>query len=382
MAIRAVTLNILVDCTFIVPEKNRGTQTYLDALLIEMNKSSRAQLVCLTTTTNHSHYSETLGLNCRLVRISGSNRLIRGLIQQLFSGYFLARSKCDLLFCPGSLSPVFINKPCVVTIHDMAYRDVPYSVSKLNRLWYRLIVPFAARRADKIIAVSDFSKSRILHWLDVSTDSVHTVHEGPLRSMDHEPVSWGRLRRQYNLTEDVFLSISSGLPNKNIYLLIQAYLMFVQRTASDNTCLVLVGHRATDDMEQLLEQSPYRNKVVFTGFITEREKVEFLKRSRLYIFSSLYEGFGLPVLEAQSCGLPLICSKAGSLPEIAGLGALYFDPSSVDDLALKLSEAYANESLREELIENGYQNAARYSWSRAADETIDVCYAAMESHAS
>ena len=124
-----MSFRILVDCTFIVPGKNRGTQTYVDALLIEMDKSPKAQLVCLTTVANHSHYSDDLGLSCYLIKIAGTNRLMRVLTQQLLSWYFLKRTKCDVLFCPGYLSPVFLKKPCVVTIHDMAYLDVPYSVS-------------------------------------------------------------------------------------------------------------------------------------------------------------------------------------------------------------------------------------------------------------
>lgn len=377
-----MSFRILVDCTFIVPGKNRGTQTYLDALLVEMNRSSQAQLVCLTTAANHSHYSDDLGLSCYLIRVGGTNRLIRVLAQQLFSWYFLRRSECDVLFCPGYLSPVFIKKPCVVTIHDMAYRDISYSISMLNRLLYRIVIPLSARQADKIIAVSNFSRSRILHWLNVPPESVHTVHEGPLHEIEFEEESWETLKHEYKLSEDVFLSVSQGLAHKNILLLIKAFLIFVRNTATFNCCLVLIGHNATDEMKTILEKSSDRDRVIFTGFVSDAVKRTFFKRSKLYVFPSHYEGFGLPVLEAQSCGLPLICSNAASLPEVAGEGALYFNPHSVDDLVLKLSEAYENNSIRDSLIEKGYRNAERFTWSRAAAETIDICHSALKLHSS
>jgi len=375
-----MSFRILVDCSFIVPGKNRGTQTYLDSLLIEMNKSPQIQLVCLTTAANDSYYSDELGLNCFLIKISGSNRLIRVLMQQLFSSYFLKRTKCDVLFCPGYLSPVFLKKPCVVTIHDMNYRDIPNSVSLLNRLVYRIIIPLSARQADKIIAVSNFSRSRILRWLNVALESVHTVHEGPLHGVELEEESWESLKQNYKISEDVFLSVSSGAAHKNILLLIKAFLIFSRKTDSFDGCLVLIGHYATDEMKNLLEKSNDRDRVIFTGFVSEAVKQEFFKGSTFYVFSSLYEGFGLPVLEAQSCGLPLICSNAASLPEVAGEGALYFNPHSVDDLVLKLSEVYNNNSLRYSLIEKGYQNVEKFTWSRAATETIDICHSALELH--
>jgi len=377
-----MSFRILVDCTFIVPEKNRGTQTYLDALLIEMNKSPRAQVICLTTSANHRHYSGGLGLSCYLTKIAGSNRLIRVLMQQLLSWYFLKRSKCDVLFCPGYLSPIFIRKPCVVTIHDMNYRDIPNSVSLLNRLVYRIIIPLSARQANKIIAVSNFSRSRIVRWLNVAPESVLTVHEGPLHGVGSGDESWEALKRQYAIAEDVFLSVSSGAAHKNILLLIKAFLIFVRKTESFDVCLVLIGHQATDEMKALLEESSDKSRIIFTGFVSETAKRVFFKSSGFYVFSSLYEGFGLPVLEAQCSGLPLICSNAASLPEVAGEGALYFNPHSVDDLVSKLSEAYKNKSLRAGLIERGYQNAERFSWSKAAVETIDICHSALESSSS
>ncbi len=372
-----MSFRILVDCTFIVPGKNRGTQTYLDALLVEMNISSKAQIVCLTTAANHSYYSNELGLSCYLTKIAGTNRLIRVLMQQVFSSYFLKRSKCDVLFCPGYLSPVFVSKPCVVTIHDMNYRDVPYSVSLLNRLVYRILIPFSSRQAKKIIAVSEFSRSRILHWLNVAPDSVHTVHEGPLHGVVTEGESWDAIRQKYGIVSDVFLSVSVGVVHKNILLLIEAFLSFAGKAESFDGCLVLIGHRATDEMKGLLERSPIGSRVIFTGFVSESEKRTFFTKSRFYVFASLYEGFGLPVLEAQSSGLPLICSNAASLPEVAGEGALYFDPLSIDDLVLKLSAVHEDSSIRDSLVDKGYENVKRFSWSRAAAETIDICRSAL-----
>ena len=212
--------------------------------------------------------------------------------------------------------------------------------------------------------------------------AVHVVHEGPLHEVEAEDESWEALERQYGISDDVFLSVSRGTPHKNISLLIEAFLGFIRKTDSFDGYLVLIGHDETDEMRNVLNKSIDRDRVVFTGFVSEAVKRAFFKRSSFYVFSSLYEGFGLPVLEAQSCGLPLICSNAASLPEIAGEGALYFNPHSVDDLVLKLSEAYKNDSMRNSLIEKGYQNTARFTWRRAATETIDVCHSALELHSS
>lgn len=364
-------MKVVVDLLFIIPGKNRGTQTYVDSLLAELALLKDVKLICLTNKANHSHY-EKFGYNCYKTIVGGDSRFFRILYQQFVAPRIARRLGANILFCPGYLSPVFPRLPTVPVIHDMNYLDVPNSASFSTRKAYEMIIPRGSRAAAKVITVSHFSKERIVDLLGLNKEAVVVVHEGPLAIADTgRQIDWETLKRKYAISSECFLSVCSGAHHKNVERLVDGFLLMRDRTGADVN-LVLVGHNLGEPVMEKLRHAAPDHGVIVTGFISDEEKVLFLKNSLAYLFPSLYEGFGLPALEAHSCGLPLAASRYGSLPEVCGDAALYFDAMDTTNIADAIETLYVDKALREKLTEAGYRNVQHFSWKRAAEETRDV----------
>lgn len=365
-------MNILIDLLGIVPTRSGGTETYVDGLLREMNRLPETNLLCLTNESNHHYYRQEMGLPCRATPVDGRNRVTRLLYQQLAVGSVARETGADVLFCPLYLAPVWPTLPTVVVIHDANFRDIPTSMPTGVRLAYRLLMPPLARSATRIVTVSEFSKQRIRQALNVEDDRIAVIHEGPLAMAEHvAPCDWNELKSKYGIRGECFLSISSGMPHKNIVRLVQAFVEMKEQRPG-NQQLVLLGHPLSADMEAPLQSAGLREDVIAPGFVSASEKLSFLRNSLAYCQPSLYEGFGLPVLEAQSCGLPVAASTCASLPEVGGEGALYFDALSVKSIAEALLLLVENPAQRQCLVRKGFENLRRFSWHTAAIETRRV----------
>ena len=371
-------MKVIVDLLSIIPGRNRGTQTYVDSLLPELYVLPDIDIVCLTNKLNHDYYRTKLQFQCQLTPINGANRLFRTLYQQIAMSSAAKLAGGDVLFCPAYLSPVFRALPTVVVLHDMNFRDIPESVPMGVRLTYNIVVPRAVRSASRIITVSQFSKERIIDQLGDIGGKVVVVHEGPLASLcKNAEVDWSLLAKKYSIRGEYFLSISSGAPHKNLKRLVQGFVEMKKQSLGEQQ-LVLIGHELDGDIRAYLEDQGYPDDLVATGFVSEEEKVSFLKNSIAYFFPSLYEGFGLPALEAHSCGLPLAASRYASLPEVCGRGAIYFDAMSVESIQNTFLDLCKNTDLRRHLVQAGYDNLSRFSWQRAATETLEVLRSAVE----
>ena len=361
---------ILVDCLFIVPGKNRGTQTYLDSLLRYMVRDSRITLLCVVNKLNAEHYAEIVGDNLVRLPIKGESTVIRGLFQQLVLPILALTKKADVLFCPGYLSPIIAMKPTIPVIHDMNFFDQDVGMGRLVQLMYKWILPFSTRSAQTVMTVSEFSKTRLVDVLGLAPSKVAAVHEGPMDAVE-SMANFKPVECDLSTRHPFFLSVSSGAPHKNVFRLLQAFRLFLQQSNLKYQ-LVFIGHSATDEMQSEFADLIQSDSIIFTGYVSEEIKMAYFHNAYAYVFPSLYEGFGLPALEAQSASLPLLCSKFASLPEVAGEGALYFDAEDVSSIADALSQIADNESLRAELVSKGRGNLKRFSWEKCAKETVDL----------
>lgn len=365
-------MNVLVDLLFIVPGRNRGVRTYVDNLLTEMRDVPGTNVTCLTNRRNHDYYRNELRFRCRAAPVGGGNRGIRLLYQQVGTGLAAKRSGADVLFCPGFFAPVLAGLPTVVTVHDVGFEDISASAPAAHRLVQRLLIPPGVRSASRIVTVSRFSKDRIMEELGIAEDRIAVIHNGPPLNLDASAESdWPRLRREHGVRGRFFLSISDGRPHKNVARLVRAFVK-MKKVCGGDWQLVLVGHELDGETRAHMVREGFGDDVIATGFVSEAEKISFLKNGFAHVFPSLHEGFGLPALEAQSCGLPLASSRYGSLPEVCGEGAVYFDATSVESIAAVLIELCRNAALRERIVRKGYENAGRFSWRRAAIETAAV----------
>lgn len=293
----------------------------------------------------------------------------------------LFREVPDKLFLPIQAAPFFIPQEVEVTatIHDLAFKKYPQTFPKRDLLKLNFLLNTAVKRADKLIAVSQSTKNDLLQFFpNLKEECIKVVHHG----FDEEFFS-ARLPTEeieknlsrYNLrTGNYVLYVGALQPRKNLARLIEAF-NIVKKSIPDMK-LVLAGETAwlASEIIAARKKSIYKNDIILTGRMGFEELRALYQGARCFAFPSLYEGFGLPLLEAFASGIPVLTADNSSLREVGGDAALYADALSVSDIALKLERLWNEERLRAELVVKGYEQLKKFSWDKCAKETLQyIC---------
>jgi glycosyltransferase involved in cell wall biosynthesis len=265
------------------------------------------------------------------------------------------------------------SAPTVLTVHDLIFRHLPTHHKPLNRWYLNLTMPLYCRRANHIISVSEHTKRDLIAAYGLVPSKVTVVHEAA--SSHFCPQSSeviASVRSRYGLPERYLLFVGTVEPRKNLGRLLSAFESAHAEGLADG--LVIVGQRGWlyDDFFAQLEKSPVRDRVILPGYVDDRDLPALYAGARVFAFPSVYEGFGLPVLEAMACGVPVAASNASSIPEIGGDAAMYFDPLDVRSMSDALFRLLRDSELQGELRSQGLARAASFSWERAAMETRAV----------
>ncbi|MGQ9466499.1 MAG: glycosyltransferase family 4 protein [Anaerolineae bacterium] len=296
----------------------------------------------------------------------------RILWEQLAQGRALRVAGADLAHGPVFVGPLMAPCPVVVTVHDLSFLRYPHLVRPANRFYLRLFTRLSVRRAQRVIAVSAHTAEETVRLLGVAREKIRVVYHGvdPIfRPLAAEEVAAFRARR--GLPDRFVLFVGTLEPRKNLVRLIEA---FARSGVDAETALVLVGARGwyDDEVFATVERLGLSSRVHFPGYVPNDELPLWYNAARVFAYPSLYEGFGLPVLEAQACGTPVLTSSVSALPEAAGNGALRVDPYDVEAIAEGLRSLLTDETLREVLRRRGLEHAAQFSWPRTAAETVTV----------
>ena len=292
----------------------------------------------------------------------------------------------DLAHVPYFASPLLPTAPTVVTVHDLIPLILPaYRGSLLVRLYTRLVAA-AARKAEAIITVSQASQRDIVRYLHIPPERIHVTYEAAGEAF--QPVEDGAqlaaIRQKYTLPERYFLYLGGFDQRKNLSTLLRAFALLVNRqqhcvlSLSKEARLVIAGKLPGRDSplfpdpRRLVEELGLEERVVFTGWVAEEDKPALLSGATAFVFPSLYEGFGLPPLEAMACGAPVIASNSSSLPEVVGEGGILVEPTDVEALAEAMEALLADDALRADLRQRALAQAARFSWRQTALETLAV----------
>jgi glycosyltransferase involved in cell wall biosynthesis len=271
------------------------------------------------------------------------------------------------------LLPPFRHVPTVLTVHDLIYHLFPEHHKPLNYYYLNLTMPLYCRRADAIIAVSQSTRSDLIAHYGINPGKVSVVYEAAaphFRPASAQHVT--RVRAEYGLPERFLLHVGTLEPRKNLSRLIDAFC--VLRRDVPDARLVLVGAKGWlyEGFFRRLEALGLQDSVQLLGYVPDADLPAVYSAATVCVLPSVYEGFGLPVLEAMACGVPVACSRAASLPEVGGEAVRYFDPLDSDDMAAALRDVWQDEELRHEMAQQGLAQAARFSWSRAAVETLAI----------
>jgi len=265
------------------------------------------------------------------------------------------------------------HAPTVLTVHDLIFRHLPEHHKPLNRWYLNLTMPLYCRKATHIIAVSECTRQDLIQAYNLPPEKITVIHEAAapgFRLQGNESIA--SVRQRYTLPERYLLFVSTIEPRKNLIRLLKAFEQLHAEELTD--ALVIVGRRGWlyDDFFVTLESSPVREAVLFPGYVPDADLPPLYAGAQAFVLPSLYEGFGLPVLEAMASGVPVACSNTSSLPEISGHAALHFDPTNVQSIVIILRSLLTDPDLCAELRQRGLKQAAQFSWRKVAAETRGV----------
>lgn len=269
--------------------------------------------------------------------------------------------------------------PTVITVHDLIFRHLPEHHKPLNRWYLNLALPLYCRRATHVIAISESTRSDLMAAYGLPPERISVIHEAADPRFRPQPSDRvAAVRRRYGLPERYVLFVGTIEPRKNLIRLLHAFEVLHAEGLTD--ALVVVGKRGWlyRNFFAGLEQSPVREAVILPGFVPDEDLPAVYAGAQTLAFPSLYEGFGLPTLEAMACGTPVACSDTASLPEVGGDAALYFDPASEDTIVETLRRLLSDVELQDELARRGLERAARFSWDRVATETEAIYQAVLD----
>jgi glycosyltransferase involved in cell wall biosynthesis len=280
----------------------------------------------------------------------------------------MLRRPPDLLFVPAHVLPLVRPRRTVVTVHDLGYLYFPEAHTRRQRLELHLSTAWNARVASRVIAISEATRSDLIQHYRISPERIRVVHHGV--EPRFRPTTDGAALARYNLPPRYLLYLGTLQPRKNLERLLQAY----ARLPGDAPPLVLAGARGWyfERIAAAIAALGLGERVLLPGYVADEDVPALLTGATALVYPSLYEGFGLPALEAMACGTAVIAARTSSLPEVVGEAGLLVDPLSVEEIAAAMQRLLADAALRADLGRRGRERAALFSWDRCARETLAV----------
>lgn len=269
----------------------------------------------------------------------------------------------DALFIPAHTVPVMHPKNTTVVVHGLEYEVSPESYSWWERIYMRKSIRYSVKAAYHVISVSENTKADLVSLYQVAPEKITVIHEGFIEN-----------KKEGGARKNTILFIGRLEERKNVIRIIEAFEILKKKYALPHT-LVLAGKTgySYEQIASRIRSSEFRSDIQELGYITQEEKEQLLREASVFVFPSLYEGFGLPILEAQSFGVPVLTSATSSLPEVAGEGAVFVDPLNTAEIAEKLYLTISlEEANREALVQRGYENLRRFSWERCAKNIAQI----------
>ncbi len=285
--------------------------------------------------------------------------------------FALKKPYYDAFWNPGHYLPPFAPKNSIVSILDLSYVYFPELFAKTDLLKLNKWSKYSAKHAKKILTISISSKNDIIKEYKIDSGKVEVIYPGigiESRIKNNE-LSMENLSKKYSVTSPYILFVGTLQPRKNVARLIEAF----SKLDSDIS-LVVIGKKGWQYEEILAAPAKFgvESKVRFLHNVTSEDLPSFYKNAEFFVLPSLYEGFGLPVLEAMQLGCPVITSDISSLPEAGGNAALYFDPKNVDDIKEKMQKVLNDKDLRKKMIDKGHDQVKKFSWEKSAKETLAI----------
>lgn len=356
-----------------LPGKHGGAEIYISNIIEEMSRieDSNHEFVLFINKNARGKYGRNK-IREVIVPWGEKSRVFRIIAEQFILPFYLRKYRVHITisnYVIPVLSKLIGGGKQISIIHDMQYKVMPQMFEKSKLLYWRLFIPITLKFSYRVGTVSEFSRSELIRFFPKIKDKTFVTVEGVRASLSENSNS-------NNRRENFILSVLSFGKHKNLSKLIDAFILLADKEPTAK--LKLVGDVRNEfdkkEKEKLLERIKFNNlqdNVEFMGYVSDEKLQELYSTCGLYVFPSLYEGFGLPVVEAQLNRAPVVCSNVASLPEIGGDAAVYFDPNSSDDIKQKMLMVMKNNDLKEELVQKGLVNIQKYTWKKAANQVLN-----------
>lgn len=281
----------------------------------------------------------------------------------------------DVFFTPTHYAPRFSSIPTAIAIMDLSYIHFPELFKKSDLYKLKNWTAYSAKKTKAIFTISKASKSDILKEYPVDKNKVHVTYPGvKLEDTMDDTLSFDELKNKYALQKEYILFVGTLQPRKNIVRLIESFAKVLENLKNKEQQLVIVGKKGWlfEEIFQAPKKYNVEKNVQFLEFVSNEELCVLYKHATCFVLPSLYEGFGLPVLEAMKNGCPVVTSNVSSLPEAGGDAALYIDPENASDIAEKIQLVLNDKTKRQEMVKKGYEQVKKFSWEKTAKETLAV----------
>lgn len=371
---------------FLTPGQIGGIETYLRQLIAALGQVDKVnEYTLFVGEHNQTIFQDITYPNFKQVTISipptfyaWSSRILRRL--RVISNPItrqLQAHRLDLLHYPGTtIDQLEIEIPCVLTMHDIQHEVYPEFFSGRELARRRRAYQPSARKARHIITDSEFTKNSLIEKYHIPPQKITTIHFGvnPAFQAHLDPAWVSQIRDHYHLPQQFIYFPANLWPHKNHRRLFEALKLVRQKYGHQACHLVLSGIFALQQeaLQALINEYGLQEATLVLGYLPFADLAGIYAAATALIFPSLFEGFGLPVLEAMACGCPVICANTTSLPEVAGPAAVFIDPRNVDEMAEAIHAVLDNHTLRASLKTQGLARAKQFSWQKAAQETIKV----------
>jgi glycosyltransferase involved in cell wall biosynthesis len=320
--------------------------------------------------------------NFKVVRLNGG---FYPLWEQIALPRAARKAGCQLLHCTSNTAPVLTRIPLVVTLHDIIYMESSYLkilkgsgslYQKFGNLYRKFFVPWIVKKSDKIITVSHFEKKRIGQFFGMGNDPrLEAVYNGVSEHFKPvtDPQELKRVREKYRLPDRYFFFLGNTDPKKNTKGTLKAFSDYLKQTGSDRKLVMLDYDRV--ELEKILTDigdTELIDKIVLTGYVVNTDLPAIYGQCDIFLYPSLRESFGIPMLEAMACGAPVITSNTSSMPEVAGDAACIVNPYKPEEITAAMIQILADGELKASLISKGFVQAAKFSWKAMAGHVLKI----------
>ncbi len=371
-------MRIGINTLVAIPSEIGGAQTYLRKLIEDLAKIDKLNEYFLFVAPWNKHLFQVRQKNFQQIicNIPREFLTIRVLYEQTILPILAWRNKIDVLHSPASVSPFILSCPSVLTIHDVTAFMFPELTPPIFRYYWDITFKMSARVAHLIITVSHSAKKDLVKFLGISEEKIEVIYHGSEPETAHlkNKSYLGPAENKGESDAPYILWVGRMYHHKNLTRLLYAYNKLIKTYQGIKHRLVLCGMKGWGypSFAKTMEDLNLQDKVIFKGYVPDDELKLMYSNASLFAFPSLAEGFGFPILEAMSCGTPVVTSNCGAMAEIAEDAALLVDPYDVDEIAEAMYRVLTDENLRKDLIKKGLERASQFSWERTARETLAV----------